>query len=99
MLVLNYFSSQEILVATSADIHISLHHSPCGQSGERASWLAGAACPAVGVTQSLGARSGEGLPRVQYGLAKPVGWLPTRLMLEIDPGSPREKNTCIYSSN
>lgn len=99
MLVGSYFSNQEILVATSADIHISIYHSPCSQSGERASRLAGAACPAVSVTQSSGARAGEGLPCVQYGLAKPVGWLPTRPMLEIDPGSPREENTRIYSSH
>lgn len=35
MLVLSYVSNQDILVAISADIHISLHHSPCGQSNER----------------------------------------------------------------
>lgn len=48
MLVLSYFSNQEILVATSAAIPVSLRHSPRGQSGERASRVAGAVCPAVG---------------------------------------------------
>lgn len=65
MLVLSDFSNQDTLVATSADIHISFRHSHAVGA------MSGAACPAVGVTQS----SGGGLLREPHGLARPVGRL------------------------
>lgn len=58
-----------------------------------------AASRAASVTCSSVAPAGEHLLCAQHGLAKPLSWLPTQLVLETGPGSPREKNTCIYSSN
>lgn len=84
VLVLSYFSNQEI----SADVPISSRRSRSAPRG-----LAGATCLAAGVTRSSGTRAGEGPPRVQYGLARAEGWLPTRPMSGIDPGSPGEENT------